>query len=298
MFEIKKLLTKLWNNYQVDHYPQKLIDRIWLNTYGYKIDWNHPQDLNEKIQWLICYGDTSRWPDLTDKYKVREYVSQKGYANHLTKLYGVWDDARKIDFDSLPSKFVLKCNHDSGSCHIVDKSRPYNPNIIIRELNKRLRTKYGYIHCEPHYNEITPCIIAEEYLEMPEDNFSSSLVDYKIWCFNGKPYSIFTIHNRTKDSIHISSYDLEWIVHPEHCAFSNYYRDGGNKVQKPCLFNKMLEIASSLSEGFPEVRVDLYYIHGHIFFGEMTFTSYFGRMNFYSKAYLEEMGRQVKLPLK
>ena len=34
-------------------------------------DFEHPRDLNEKINWLKFYGDTSRGAYLTDKYKVR-----------------------------------------------------------------------------------------------------------------------------------------------------------------------------------------------------------------------------------
>ena len=297
MFGIKTRILKLRHMYQVDHCPQRVIDRKWLMEYGYKIDWNHPKDLNEKIQWLICYGDTSKWPDLTDKLKVRDYVSQKGYADILTKLYGVWDDARKIDFEALPEKFVLKCNHDSGSCHIIDKSKKYNKEEIVNELNKSLKKKYGYIHCEPHYNKITPCIIAEEFLQMPVGHFSSSLVDYKIWCFNGKPYSIHTIYNRTKNSISVDFYDLDWNAHPEQQIITNHYRDGKGLVPKPESLDKMLEIASSLSEGFPEVRVDLYNVGGKIYFGEMTFTSNYGQMDNITMDSLKELGDLVKLPL-
>lgn len=297
MFGIKTRLLELWNKYQVDHCPQRVIDRKWLKSYGYKIDWNHPKDLNEKIQWLICFGDTSKWPDLTDKVKVRDYVSQKGYADILTRLYSVWDDARKINFEDLPEKFVLKCNHDSGSCHIIDKSNLINKKEIVNELNNRLKIKYGYKFCEPHYNRIVPRILAEEFLEMPKGYFSSSLVDYKIWCFDGKPYSVWVYYNRTKECCYKTTYDLDWNAHPEQSIFTNHYRDGKGLVPKPESLDKMLEIASSLSEGFPEVRVDLYYVGGKIYFGEMTFTSNYGQMDNISMDFLKELGDLVKLPL-
>ena len=35
-------------------------------------NYEHPTDINEKINWNKFYGDTSRWADLADKYKVRE----------------------------------------------------------------------------------------------------------------------------------------------------------------------------------------------------------------------------------
>ena len=57
----------------------------------------------------------------------------------------------------------------------------------------------------------------------------------------------------------------------------------------------MLEIAQKLSTGFPILRVDLYDVNGHIYFGELTFTSQSGCMNYYSQQYLNEMGKLIKL---
>jgi hypothetical protein len=60
----------------------------------------------------------------------------------------------------------------------------------------------------------------------------------------------------------------------------------------------MLEAAAKLSEGFPEVRVDFYEAGGKLYFGEMTFASLMGRMDFYTEDFLKELGDQVKLPLR
>lgn len=44
-------------------------------------------------------------------------------------------------------------------------------------------------------------------------------------------------------------------------------------IDAPENFDKMVEIATVLCEGFKHVRVDLYNIDGKIYFGEMTFTN-------------------------
>lgn len=284
--------------YRVDHFPRILIDKIWMREFGYTIDWNHPRDLNEKIQWLICYGNTSLWPLLADKYRVRNYISNKGYAHILSKLYGVWDDASDIDFDSLPEKFVLKCNHDSGSCHIIDKKTGFDKEKIISELNDSLKKKFGYYHCEPHYNKISPRIIAEEYLEQDDKSLSSSLIDYKVWCFNGKPYCIFTCRNREMNHLQVQTYDLDWKAHPEFSCFSDHFRDGGDAIPRPACLDQLLSICEDLSRGFPEVRADFYIINGKPIFGEFTFTSNFGRMSYFTRDFLIEMGNQVMLTQK
>ena len=283
-------------NYLVDHYPRIIIDRIWKKTYGRKMNWKNPIDINEKIQWLICYGNTSLWPTLADKYKVREYVTNLGYGHLLPELYGHWEDANDINFDALPDKFIIKCNHDSGSWQIIDKEKGFDKKEITNKLNASLRKKFGYRYCEPHYNKIQPQIIAEQFLESKQDSFSSSLVDYKVWCFDGKPFSIFVCYNRDHHGIDVNLYDLSWQVHPEYSVFSPHYRNGKGIVPKPKNLEMILKVASDLSMGLPEARVDFYIVNGKMYFGEITLTSACGRMDYFTKEYLIELGNQIKLP--
>lgn len=56
----------------------------------------------------------------------------------------------------------------------------------------------------------------------------------------------------------------------------------------------MIEIAEKLSQGFPELRVDLYNLdpeneNGKIYFGELTFTSLGGLMNFFTPEFLKRL---------
>lgn len=49
----------------------------------------------------------------------------------------------------------------------------------------------------------------------------------------------------------------------------------------------MIEVAEKLSQGFPELRVDLYNLNpedenGKIYFGELTFTSLGGLMTYFT----------------
>ena len=275
--------------------PEKVIDSDWRKWKGYPVDWDNPRDINEKIQWLMFRSDTSLWSLCSDKYRVREYVKSKGLEEILVPLLGVWKKAEDIDFESLPDKFVLKCNHDSGSTVIIDKSERPDLPAIRSELNRHLKVKYGFEHGEVYYNKIKPLIIAETFLE-PEGDGEETPIDYKIWCFDGKPYSIWTCCDRTRESTYVNIYDLDWNVHPEVSVFTDHYRDGQGRVPRPKNLPRMLEAAARLSEGFPEVRVDLYEVGGNLYFGELTFASLCGKMDFFTQDYLEELGRQCVLP--
>ena len=57
----------------------------------------------------------------------------------------------------------------------------------------------------------------------------------------------------------------------------------------------MLEIASKLSSEFPILRVDLYEVDGKVYFGEITFTSLGGFMDYLTPELLVNMGKKVKL---
>lgn len=286
----RKMLLKYWRTCWVD--------RVWKNEFGHKVDWKNPRDINEKIQWLMCYGDTSLWSDLSDKIKVKEFLESRGYGDLIIPTLGVWKRAKDIDYDALPERFVLKCNHDSGSTHIIDKKKGFDKEAINKDLDKHLKVKFGYVNGETYYNRIKSRILAEEYLEAKNEDFSSSAIDYKVWCFDGKPYSVWACYSRSAECAYVNIYDLDWNVHPEYSVFTDHYRNGEGKVPKPKTFDHMMTVAADLSKGFPEVRVDFYEIDGRLYFGEMTFATLAGKINFYTPEYLKELGDHVKLPIK
>ena len=288
--EIRRFLGRKRHEWELDHCRERVARREWKKRFGTDLDLDHPRDLNEKIQWLMCRSDISAWTRLSDKVQVRDYVKEKGFGDLLVPLLGTWNQSSDIPWDSLPEKFVLKCNHDSGSTHIVTPET--DRQTVRKALDEALKVKYGYRHGEMHYNGITPCILAEEYLDSGE----ATPVDYKVWCFDGKPYCIWACHSRTAEAVYVNVYDLDWNPRPEASVFTDHYRDGGSSLPKPATLPQMLEAAAKLSEGFPEVRVDFYEVRGKLYFGEMTFASLMGRMDFYTPEFLKELGDQVKLP--
>ncbi len=260
-----------------------------------QLNWKDPKDINEKINWLKLYGNTTQWSYLADKYKVREYVKSKGLGDILIPQYDVYEQAKDIDFSKLPERFVLKTNHGSGDCIIVKNKSEIDEHDIRKKLKKALDERYGLYTGEPHYLKIKPLIIAEALLDNNELGFTTSLIDYKVWCFDGKPYSVWSCYSRTKKHTYVNTFDLEWNCHPETSVFNDHYRNGEGKVPKPKLLNEMLRAAATLSQGFPVVRVDFYEVKGHLYFGEMTFTSNGGYMDYFSDNYLLEMGKQIVL---
>ena len=215
------------------------------------------------------------------------------------KCYGFWKKAADIDFSKLPNSFVLKTVQGSGDIILVKDKHKLNINETQKNIDIAVNTRYGELEGGKHYMRIKPAIIAEELLfnDKISQIYSTSIIDYKIWCFNGKAHYIWTCCNRDKAGTDVMTYDLEWNAHPEYSVFTNHYRKG-NVIPKPLNFDRMINIAEKLAKPFPVVRVDLYNIGGIIYFGEMTFTSLGGLMNFYSDEFQTLAGSMINLNYK
>lgn len=94
-------------------------DRIYLQIVYFKhfrrfINFNNPKTFNEKIQWLKLNYRNEEYTKLVDKYRVKQYITKLIGEEYVIPTLGVWNNVDDIDFKSLPEKFVLKCNNDSG----------------------------------------------------------------------------------------------------------------------------------------------------------------------------------------
>lgn len=292
-------LHKSFNTFMGHHFPKIMISLFYWRMTGERLDWTSPQDIDAKIGWLKIYGDTTMWSLCADKYCVREYIKEKGLGEMLIPIYGKWDRAEDIDWDSLPNEFVLKTNHASGDAFICHDKSKVNKEEVTHFFHKTLEKKYGYDKAELHYAKIKPCVIAEKLMPVEEQNYpSTSLIDYKIWCFDGKPEYIWAVHNRQGHTCVVGVYDKEWNFHPEYSRSTSHYVLAKEPITRPSTLDRMLEAASILSKGFPELRADFYEIGGKTYFGEMTFTASSGQNNFYTQEFKTILGNFVTLPEK
>ena len=274
-------------------YERRLTDYYGLRTLR-KIDIKKPVTFNEKIQWLKLYDPMNGLKtELADKYAVRKWIENKIGEEYLIPLLGVWDTIADIDINGLPDKFVLKTNHGCGTTMIITDKNNAKWSEIEKQYEKWLATNYAFLSFEPHYKDITPKIIAEEYIEQSDGN----LYDYKIHCFNGKPQYIHVIGNREleKHAGREAFYDIEWNMQ----AFtSNSYPAYEHVVERPTRLKEMLQIAEILSADLSYVRVDLYELdNGEIKFGEMTFTPGSGMYWWNPPEMDEQWGKILKLPM-
>lgn len=250
---------------------QKIADKQYFQKFGRHINWDSPTEFNEKLRCIQFQSDTSLWVTLADKYKVRKYLSEKGYGNLLVKLYGKWNNAADIDFESLPKSFVLKTNNGCGDIIVVKDKGTIDSAQIRERLNKGLNSIFGLNSAQIHYSRIKGCVIAEELLENDAE-FSNCIVDYKFYCFGGEPKLCGVYYDRIQNSHSTNStfYDMNWKRHDEwkNPSLSSVSKD----IPRPEKLSDMIQICLDLTKDIPFVRLDFYYIKNRIYFGEYTFT--------------------------
>lgn len=213
-----------------------------------KVDLKNPKTFNEKVQWLKIhdYPTNPLVINGADKYRVRNYVEKKGLGNILVPLIRHWDKPEDIDWNKLPDKFVLKCNHGCAYNILCNNKAAFDKEDAIRKIRKWMKEDFGAFNIETHYSKIQPHITCEEFL-------GDCIIDYKFFCFNGKPKYMYV------------SSDL---VHDRQAQIGFFYLDGKKMPlirddyapmdieELPSFFEEMKHAAEILCQDFPFVRVD------------------------------------------
>lgn len=270
-------------------------DRIYLQIVYFRhfkkfIDFDNPKTFNEKIQWLKLNYRKEEYTNLVDKYRVKQYITKLIGEEYVIPTLGVWKNVDDIDFKSLPEKFVLKCNNDSGGIVICKNKKDFDEVKAKSFLKERLKNNGYWYGREWPYKNVKPCIIAEKYME---DSISKDLKDYKFFCFNG--------------SMEFFYIDIDRFI--EHRA--NYYDRNGNflpfgkkycppdytkKIEMPKNLDKMIELAETISHNIVLSRIDFYEIDGQVYFGEITFYPGSGFSPFTDEKWDYKLGDMIDLP--
>lgn len=231
--------------------------------FGKWIDWHNPQAFTEKLQWLKVYGFKPEYVKMVDKVLVKMYVTEKIGKEYIIPTLTVADSADGLDRGALPSKFVLKTNHDSGTALLCKDKFSFDFDAAKRMLNKALKSNYYLMGRESPYKYVKRKVFAEAFLEHDDD-----LVDYKFFCFNGEP-KVLKIDYDRETRHHANYYDADMHLLPFYKKSSR--PDNPKEFIKPANYDRMIGIARTLSKNIPFVRIDLYNLNGKIYFGEITF---------------------------
>lgn len=256
-----------------------------------KLNLKNPKRYTEKLQWYkINYRDPLM-AKCADKYRVREYIHSKGLGYILNELYEVYNNENEIKLEDLPNKFVIKTTNGSGTNILCKNKNDISINEIREELKNWLKRDYYICGREWAYKDAVSKIIVEEYLE-DNDNPFEGINDYKFLCFNGKPeYIVLDVDRQVNHKRNI--YDLNWNL----VDVSTDHDNIKTNIEKPEGLDEMIKIATVLAEDFPCVRVDLYWLNGKVYFGELTFYPWTGYVQFEPDEFDYRLGSKFNLSI-
>lgn len=297
--ELFEFMLKIWHLpffkrsvlYVAGLVPDEMYVRItFRGKLGYHLNLNNPKTFNEKLNWIKIFNRNPLYTTLADKYAVKEIVAERIGEQYVVKNYGCWSSFDDIDFSSLPSKFVLKCTHDSSGAIICRDKDYFDYYNARKRISHILKMNYFYACREWPYKDIPPRIIVDELLD---DGSGRELNDYKFWCFDGKPTYMYCTLKTNKENIYENFYDMNFVPVDINHGFLRH----SPEFEKPEAFELMKELAAKLSDGIPFVRIDFFYVNKKVYFGEYTFFDWAGLQPFSTYEQDLELGKYIQLPM-
>jgi len=258
---------------------QRAIRARYRRVYGQEVP-DVPRTFTDKLfhRMLNWHGGLmpDEVPSLVDKYTVREHVRSTIGERYLIPCLRDGAALDEIDWRDLPRQTVLKPTHMSGK-HLLVRDQDHFD--LIDESERWLNTNWYHHAREIQYRELQPGLMLERQL-IPE---SGPLYDYKFWCFGGQ---VKVIHVDEPTRSINPFFDRNWTLLDLH------YRPHAERpaLPRPGQLDEMIEIAEALAEGYGFVRIDLYCVNGHIYFGEYTFTPTAGSFPLLGDGWEERLG--------
>lgn len=280
-----------YNNLSDEEYLRRKF-KLFFNR---ELDLDNPKTFCEKLQWLKLYDRKPVYTQMVDKYAVKEYVSKQIGDEYVIPLLGVWDSFDEIDFDILPEQFILKATHNSGGFIVCKNKKTFDYRSAGKMFKKCLQKNYFFEGGrEWPYKDVPPRIIAEKYIDTLGKPDS---VEYKLTCFDGKVGFVTVcrgiahtdFEKRSNDSFDVDFNHMPWYA---------YYQNAKVDIQKPEQWEEMIRLAEILSKDIPEVRIDFYLIDGKVYFGEITFYTWSGFIEFTPPEWDRILGDMITLPQK
>lgn len=275
------------------HHP--FAERLWLRLQWAKTMWNmrysdveyakkltrkhkgfcfeQPTTYNEKMWFLKLANRDPLLTTCSDKHAVRSYVEACGLGHLLKEEYATFSSGQEIDFEKLPSPCYLKCNHASGMNLIYRREEKINERHLRWKFDFLLSQNPYCLSREWNYRNIPPCVVAEELLSMP--NPEEDIPEIQFFCFHGEPkFFIYNLGLADRNGNHKNP--IRWALHMDGTVIEDAKKmnhPNRSLLVLPENLSEMVSYARTLSKPFPHVRVDLFNIHGKVYFNELTFYS-------------------------
>ena len=147
--------------------PRINTELLFFKKFGRLPDLKNPVTLNEKLLKLKLeeYRDSELVRKCADKYRVREYVRERGLESCLNAIEAVYDRAEDIDWDALPYSFAMKWNFGCSYNIICRSKDQLDKKAAKRQMEKWGREPFWAYYSELQYRGVDKKIIVEEFFD-------------------------------------------------------------------------------------------------------------------------------------
>ena len=248
------------------HGALKLLVALHLQqgAFGRSPDLVHPARYTDKIRWRMLYDRRPILHMCSDRLAAREYVGGRAGEKYLVPLLGVFDRPEQVPWAELEPPYVVKATHGCGWNIFVRDPGEVDPARFRQVLEGWLKTDYYHVNWEWSYKNVPRRIMVERFIgtggKVPPD--------FKVYCFDGEPRAISVCHDRYTTQERWTWRDPSWNVLT---LVSRFFAPGA-PTAPPARLGEMMEVSRAVSRDFDHVRVDLYCVGDHVYFGELTTT--------------------------
>lgn len=194
---------------------------------------------------------------VSDKELVKIYYRGVLGYNSAPKTLSRFSSFDELSSGDIPEECVIKPAHLSGVIykHSGKPLSEIEEKVIKSWFSMTLYEKKR----ERNYRFLKPSVICEESIGPSEE-----IRDYKFFCYRGQPRLIQVDVDRHRSHSR-RIYTVKWEALP-----FKYNKPLADIESRPQLLDDALSLASELSKPFEFIRVDMYFVDGRVYLGEMT----------------------------
>ncbi|MBR3411524.1 MAG: hypothetical protein IKG81_02420 [Bacteroidales bacterium] len=267
--KIRRYLADPYYNIGYDMYrkcPRLMPDKyyvsiMWKMIMGYQLDLHHTRTFNEKLQWLKLYDHNPLYTQLVDKYRVKEWVAKRIGDDYVIPTLAVYRNVDEIDVSQLPDKFVLKCNHDSGSVVICEDKSKFDLNAAKKRLGEAMGENFYWRAREWPYKNVKRCIFAERF--MVEDTASQGKQEIRLI----SEAEVIEVDMENLKWHRARVYGAQWDIIEKSIR---EIIDSDSQYDREITKNNLISLCKILGTEVSQISGELYYIKDGVMFGDLT----------------------------
>lgn len=125
-----------WNRNKYNHMSdEEFVQWKYHKVTGNRLNLENPITFDDKLNYMKLYNNDSLIRRCSDKAEVRKYVAECGLEEILNEVYGIYDSVEEIEWDKLPDRCMIKCNHTSGANILFDRNKNFDYSYFKNEFS-------------------------------------------------------------------------------------------------------------------------------------------------------------------